>query len=87
MTPELPASLLREAFLLLVTVGAPVFGAMLVSGLVIGVLQAATQVNDSAVGFVPRALVALTVCWMAGGWMMSRLSGFLAEAIARMSGH
>ncbi len=87
MGPELPSALLREGLLLLGTVGAPLFGAMLVSGLVIGILQAATQVNDSAVGFIPRALVAVAVCWLAGGWMTSRLSGFLAQAIVRMAGH
>jgi flagellar biosynthesis protein FliQ len=87
VTPELPAALIREGLVLLGVVGAPLFGAVLLTGLLVGILQAATQVNDPAVGFVPRMVAAIAVCWLTGGWMMHRLSGFLGEAIARMSGH
>ena len=87
MTPELPSSLLREALVLLGTVGSPMFVAALLVGLVVGVLQAATQINDPAVGFLPRVGGALLLCWFAGGWMMERLAGFLATALTRMAGH
>jgi flagellar biosynthesis protein FliQ len=83
---ELPGSLVREGFLVLASVGGPVFAALLVVGLLVGVLQAATQVNDSAVGFLPRLAAAAAVVWMLGGWMMERLSGFLARCIVAMSG-
>ncbi|ABC81135.1 flagellar biosynthetic protein FliQ [Anaeromyxobacter dehalogenans] len=86
MTPELPGALLREALLLLAAVGGPVLGALLLVGLVVGVLQAATQVNDAAVGFLPRVAAAGAVIWLLGGWMMDRLSGFLAQCILRMAG-
>ena len=87
MSPELPSSLLREGLGLLVTTGAPLFAAALVVGLLVGVLQAATQINDPAAGFLPRAATAVLVCWLAGPWMAERLAGFLASAITRMSGH
>lgn len=87
MTPELPGALLREGLMLLGVVGGPLFGALLVVGLVVGVLQAATQVNDPAVGFLPRALTVGLVCTFAGGWMMDRLAHFLAHAITRMAGN
>jgi len=86
MDAGLPAALIREGLVLLATVGAPVFLVILAVGLVVGVLQAATQVNDSAVGFLPRALAAGAVLWLAGGWMAERLSGFLAQSIVRMAG-
>ncbi len=87
MSPELPSSLLREGLGLLVTTGSPLFAAALVVGLLVGVLQAATQINDPAAGFLPRAATAVLVCWLAGPWMADRLAGFLASAITRMSGH
>ena len=87
MSPELPSSLLREGLGLLVTTGSPLFTAALVVGLLVGVLQAATQINDPAAGFLPRAATAVLVCWLAGPWMADRLAGFLASAITRMSGH
>jgi flagellar biosynthesis protein FliQ len=87
MSPELPSALLREGLVLLATVGSPLFAAALGVGLLVGVLQAATQINDPATGFLPRAATAALVCWMAGPWMAERLAAFLAGAIARMSGH
>lgn len=86
MSPELPGALIREALLLLASVGGPVFGALLVMGLVLGIIQAATQINDSAVSFLPRVLAGMIVVWALGGWMMQRLSAFLAHAIQQMAG-
>ena len=87
MTPDLPGSLLREGLLLLASVGAPMFAAALGVGLLVGVLQAATQVNDAATGFLPRAFAAALVVWAAGPWMAERLAGFFALCVARMAGH
>ena len=86
MTLENPATLLKEGLVLLGMVGGPVFLVMLGVGLVMGILQAATQINDTAVGFLPRAAAAAACIWLAGGWMMERMSGYLAQAIIRMSG-
>ncbi len=86
MPPGLPAALVKEGLLLLATVGGPLLAVVLLVGLVIGVLQAATQVNDAAVGFLPRAAAAGLVCWFAGRWMLERLAAFLGHAITRMAG-
>ncbi len=86
MTPELPGALVREALTLCAAVGGPVLAVILLVGLAVGILQAATQINDTAVGFLPRAAAAGAVVWLLGGWMMERLSGFLGQAIVRMAG-
>lgn len=86
MPAGLPAALVKEGLVLLATVGGPLFLAVLGVGLAVGIFQAATQVNDTAVGFLPRAFTALAVLWVAGGWMAERMSGFLADAILRMAG-
>ena len=86
MAPGLPAALVQEGLAVLGTAGAPLFAAILLVGLAVGVLQAATQVNDSAVGFLPRALAAGAVVWLAGAWMTERLAGFLARCIVAMAG-
>ena len=85
MTPDLPAALLHEGLMTLATVGAPLFLSVLAVGLLVGVLQSATQVNDAAVSFLPRALTASVVLLLAGSWMASRLAAFLAHCILRMS--
>lgn len=87
MSPDLPATLMREGLLLLGTVGGPLFGAMLVVGFALGVLQAATQINDSAVSFLPRVATGVLLCWFLGGWMMERFAQFFGSAVTRMTGH
>jgi flagellar biosynthesis protein FliQ len=85
VSAELPGALLREGLLTLALVGGPLLGTLLVVGLVVGVLQAATQVNDPAVGFLPRGLAAVAVIWLAGPWIVERLAGFLGQALLRMA--
>jgi len=87
MTMDLPSALLREGFAMLATVGGPFVGALLVVGLVVGLLQAATQINDPAVGFLPRVTAAVLVAWFAGGWAVERMAQFVAGALQRMSQH
>jgi flagellar biosynthetic protein FliQ len=81
---ELPGDLTREAFLLLATTAGPVIGALLVIGLVVGIFQAATQINDPAVGFLPRFAAALGATWLLGGWLLERYGAFFASSVHRM---
>ena len=87
MNRELPVALLREGFAVLATVGGPFVGALVVVGLVVGLIQAATQINDPAVGFLPRLVTAVAVAWLVGGWTLERLAHYLALAFQRMSQH
>jgi flagellar biosynthetic protein FliQ len=70
-----------------VLVGGPIMLAGVVVGLVVAVLQAATQINDSAVAFAPKALATLTVMVVSGPWMLNQLVEFarsVFQAIATM---
>ena len=85
MNGDLPASLLRDGFAVLATVGGPMLGALLVVGLVVGVLQAATQINDPAVGFLPRLVAGLVTAWAVGGWAVEQLARYFATALTHMA--
>jgi flagellar biosynthetic protein FliQ len=87
MPEELPANLMREGFAVLFAVGGPFMLTLLVVGLLMGLLQAATQINDAAVGFLPRLLAGVLVAYLSGSWAMERLSGFFAAALRGMTGH
>jgi flagellar biosynthetic protein FliQ len=51
----------------------------------VSVLQAATQVNDAAVGFAPK-LVAIVLCMVAGGeWMLGRLVDFTTQIVTALA--
>lgn len=80
----LPGALVREGLMLLAVVGGPLLGVLLAVGLIVGILQAATQVSDPAVGFIPRLAAGLLACVLLGGWMIQRLATFFAQALERM---
>jgi flagellar biosynthesis protein FliQ len=84
---ELPGALTREAFLVLATTAGPYVGALLVVGLVVGIAQAATQINDPAVGFLPRLLAGVGTAAVLGAWTLDHLAHFLAAALGRMATH
>ena len=77
----MPTALTREGLMLLATTAGPMIGALLVIGLAVGIFQAATQINDPAVGFLPRFGVALLSVWLLGGWILERYSSFFAKAL------
>lgn len=84
---DIPGALTREGFMLLATTAGPIIGGLLLIGLAVGIFQAATQINDPAVGFLPRFAAAIAGVWLLGGWLMERYSGFFANALHRMSQH
>lgn len=85
MGPE-SGVLLHQSIQLLGVVGGPLVAALLLVGLIVGVLQAATQINDPAVGFLPRMATVLLVCWFMGPWMVERLARFFSSSITAMVG-
>ncbi|MCP4504044.1 MAG: flagellar biosynthetic protein FliQ [Deltaproteobacteria bacterium] len=86
MDVALPTQLIREGFTLLFEVGSPIFGALLVVGISVGVMQAATQINDPAMSFLPRLFALLTVLWALGGWAAGHFASFFEMSVNRMVG-
>jgi flagellar biosynthetic protein FliQ len=82
---EMPGALTREGFMLLATTAGPIIGALLLIGLAVGIFQAATQINDPAVGFLPRFAAAILAVWLLGGWLLERYATFFATSLHRMS--
>lgn len=79
------ATLLRDGLTLIATVGGPLFATLFAVGLALGVMQAATQINDPAVSFLPRLSAALLVCVLLGGWMVERLADFVRASLEAMA--
>ena len=86
MSTDLPSGLMREGFAVLATVGGPFVLSLLVVGLLVGLLQAATQINDPAVGFLPKLVTGVLMAYFTGPWILERLSHYLAAAFRGMSG-
>lgn len=80
MAPSL-VSVVREAVLLALVVSGPPLAAALVVGLVVGVLQAATQVQDPAIPVVPRLVAVFLALGASGPWIAARLVRFAAACL------
>jgi flagellar biosynthesis protein FliQ len=79
--------LFHEGMTNMLTVAAPLMGSLLVVGLVLGIVQSATQIQEPAVGAVPRIATVIGACVFLGPWIVGRLSTFLAHAIERLGDH
>lgn len=67
-------------------VAAPVLLASLAVGLVVGIIQAATSVNEQTLTFVPKLMVTALVLVMFGASMLTLVSDFTVEIFAQIAG-
>lgn len=65
-------------------VAGPVVLTVVIVGLIISIIQAATQVNDQSVSFGPKAIAAIIALAVSGPWMMSQIAEFTEAAITAM---
>ncbi len=61
----------------LLLVSAPLFIAALVTGLLVSIFQAATQINEATLSFVPKLLVIFVTMIVAGPWMITLLTDYM----------
>ena len=73
MTPEVAIDLFRQALWLTSVVVAIVVLPSLIIGLIVAMFQAATQINEQTLSFLPRLLVTLIVIIVWGPWMLTQL--------------
>ena len=76
MTPEMTLKLFGDGFLLVVLMVSVLVVPSLLVGLVVSVFQAATQINEQTLSFLPRLLTTLLTLLIAGPWLLSRLIDF-----------
>ena len=71
----------QEGLTLLLMVAAPMLLTVLVVGLVVSIFQAATQVHEATLSFVPKMVAAVAVRAMAGPWMLTTLVEYLQRVL------
>jgi flagellar biosynthetic protein FliQ len=72
MTPEVVMDLFADAFLLIVLMVLVIVGPSLIVGLVVSMFQAATQINEQTLSFLPRLIMTLVTIMVAGPWLLMR---------------
>jgi len=71
MTPEIVMDLFGEAFYLTVIMVVVIVGPSLMVGLLVSMFQAATQINEQTLSFLPRLVVTLSTIMMVGPWLIT----------------
>jgi flagellar biosynthetic protein FliQ len=74
MTPEIALSLFADGLYLTILMVLVIVGPSLIVGLIVSMFQAATQINEQTLSFLPRLIVMLITIMVAGPWMVIRLS-------------
>lgn len=75
---------IHDATVAMAAAAGPIFFLMLGLGLLIGVLQAATQVNDPSVSFLPKVFAGGGALLLIGPWMLERMVVILRMAFERI---
>ena len=81
MPPETVLTIGRQALGTLMTTASPILLVILVTGLLISLLQALTQINEATLSFVPKLVLSSLVLVLAGPWMLSNLTDFISRMI------
>jgi flagellar biosynthesis protein FliQ len=76
VTPETVMDLAHRMLLVTTMVAAPLLLISLIAGLLIGMLQAATQINESTLSFIPKLLLLVLTLFATGPWILRVLTDF-----------
>lgn len=84
MTPESVMMMGTEAMTVALALAAPLLLVALLSGLVISLLQAATQINEMTLSFIPKILAVFTTIVIAGPWMLNLLLDYMRTLLTNL---
>ncbi len=79
MTPESVITLSPNALFILIIVAAPPLAVSLLVGLLVSILQAATQINEMTLTFIPKLIAMFLVLVLSGPWMLTTLMDYTTQ--------
>ncbi|MAA76348.1 MAG: flagellar biosynthetic protein FliQ [Salinisphaeraceae bacterium] len=86
MSPDFVITLGEDALQLSLLLGAPLLGTALVVGLLIGIFQAATQINEMTLSFIPKLLAMALALGVSGPWMLRLLIDYTQQLVLSIPG-
>jgi len=81
MSPESVMNIGRHAMEITVMISAPLLLVALIIGLIVSIFQAATQINEQTLSFIPKLVGILLALVAVGPWMLSVMSDYLREVL------
>jgi flagellar biosynthetic protein FliQ len=86
MTPESVMTLGRNAMEVTLMVAAPMLLVALIIGLIVSIFQAATQINESTLSFIPKLIGIFVALVLAGPWMLSVMLDYMRQVFTGIPG-
>jgi flagellar biosynthetic protein FliQ len=86
MSPETVLTIGHRALEITLLLAAPLLLVALVTGLVVGAFQAATQINEMTLSFIPKLVAMALALVIAGPWMLKVIVGYTRELIESIPG-
>ena len=74
----------REALTITMMIAGPLLGGILLVGVVIGILQAATSIQEMTLSFIPKLIIVVAVLFILGGWQILTLVEYLQSLLANL---
>jgi flagellar biosynthetic protein FliQ len=81
MTPQEVMVIGQEAIYIAMLLSAPLLLTALAVGLAVSVVQAATQINEMTLSFIPKLIAIFAVMIIAGPWMLAMLSDYMSRIL------
>ena len=76
----------QQCLYILLMVAAPMLFTVLAVGLIVSIFQAATQIHEATLSFVPKIIAAVAVLAIAGPWMLTTLVAYLQRTLQSIPG-
>jgi flagellar biosynthetic protein FliQ len=86
MTPESVMTMGRTAMEVTLMVSAPLLLVALIVGLVVSIFQAATQINEATLSFIPKLVGIFLALVVAGPWMLSVMTDYMRQVFTGIPG-
>ncbi len=74
----------REALIVTIMIAGPLLGGILLVGVVIGILQAATSIQEMTLSFIPKLIIVVAILFVLGGWQILTLVEYLQSLLANL---
>ncbi|MGB5626828.1 MAG: flagellar biosynthesis protein FliQ [Woeseiaceae bacterium] len=84
MTPETVTTIGQQALWVTIMIAAPLLGSALAVGLFVGMIQAATQINEMTLSFIPKLLVLVMALVVSGPWMLSVIVNYTRQLMEQI---
>jgi len=86
MTPESVMTMGRTAMEVTLMVSAPLLLVALIIGLIVSIFQAATQINEATLSFIPKLVGVFVALVVAGPWMLSVMLDYMRQVFTGLPG-